>query len=109
MDASIVLPHDTDSETPLLSQDHNAAEAAVSRDNLSDYRDPETRGFLEMSPSQDRSASPNRQRTLRERNSSADDPPNIYGMALFMSLDFWVLCLILSLRAYASCLDLITT
>ena len=75
--------------TPLLIHDPNVDEQG----------DDDARIGVELNPSQNRETS--RRRSLSRGAAMAPDIlPNVHGMKLWCSSDFWLLCSILSIRAF---------
>lgn len=108
---AVILQHDNDSHTPLLSESHDdelPSANIVSRGGAS----------LELSPS--RSPPPGNVSHRRSRGSAhrpsfssamrvMDSVPNVHGIQLWMTSEFWSLFIIMSLRKHlALCLSLST-
>ncbi|KAF7368354.1 NmrA domain-containing protein [Mycena venus] len=85
-----IFDHGNDSHTPLLNE-------AAASSPTEEYYVPDARG-IELGPPRSSSAGRGR-RTSHSRSKQQDvfDGPNIYGRALWINSDFWLLFVILSL------------
>lgn len=92
-EATIFSHHDNDSHTRLL--DEEAGPSSPTEEYV-----PDARG-IELSPSRSpsRSRLTSHSRSLSRSKEDALEGPNIYGRALWLNPDFWLLFAILSLRA----------
>jgi len=101
--AGVTFMHEQSSQTPLLAEHNLEEEMALvggDRDDPLDYRSPQNRDSLELSPTRDGSPRRPRVPTRQSLGSAAlltGQLPNIHGKALFMTVNFWLLCIILSL------------
>lgn len=119
-DAEAAPYHENSSRTQLLvSEDeghtifHHASPTTPAKDYI-----PGAADALELSPSRSmsppqinaprhRSRSSGRSFSLAGRSLMHDKAPNIYGRKLWCTLEFWLMCSILSLRRYLSgCRDI---
>jgi hypothetical protein len=94
-----IFHHGNDSHTPLL--DEEIAPSSPAEEYVSDARGIEL--SPPRSPSTARGRSTSHGRSLsRSRKQEAFEGPNIYGRALWINPDFWLLFAILSLRTRLS-------
>jgi hypothetical protein len=89
-----IFNHGNDSHTPLLDEE-DAAPSGPTEEYVSDARG------IELSPprSPSRGRATSHSRSLSRSKQDASEGPNIYGRALWLNPDFWLLFAILSLRA----------